>query len=100
MQRRAARGQRVLQQVRRVARAACAGTPSPSAADRQRRPRARAGALEGPLLRQAQGLWWVLWFMEMPLLLFLWFRFVPADVQKGPYAKWAFVAAAVVPVLL
>ena len=55
---------------------------------------------KGRFSGKAQGLWWVLWFMEMPLLLFLWFRFVPADVQKGPYAKWAFVAAAVVPVLL
>jgi len=55
---------------------------------------------KGRFSGKAQGLWWVLWFVEMPLLLFLWFRFVPADVQKGPYAKWAFVAAAVVPVLL
>ena len=55
---------------------------------------------KGRFSGKSQGHWWVLWFLEMPLLLFLWFRFVPAEVQKGPYAKWAFVAAAVVPVLL
>jgi uncharacterized membrane protein YdbT with pleckstrin-like domain len=49
---------------------------------------------------KTQGHWWVLWFLEMPLLLFLWFRFVPSEVRNGSYAKWAFVAAAVVPVLL
>ena len=55
---------------------------------------------KGRFSGKAQGHWWVLWFLEMPLLIFLWFRFVPGDVQKGPYAKWAFVAAAVVPLLL
>ena len=55
---------------------------------------------KGRFSGKSQGLWWVLWFLEMPLLIFLWFRFVPPDVQKGPYAKWAFVAAAVVPVAL
>lgn len=49
---------------------------------------------------KAQGHWWILWFLEMPALLFLWFRFVPLEVQQGPYAKWAFVAAAVVPLLM
>jgi membrane protein YdbS with pleckstrin-like domain len=55
---------------------------------------------KGRFSGKAQGHWWALWFLEMPLLLFLWFRFVPAETQKGLYAKWAFVAAAVVPVLL
>jgi uncharacterized membrane protein YdbT with pleckstrin-like domain len=55
---------------------------------------------KGRFSGKSQGHWWVLWFLEMPLLLFLWFRFVPIDVRNGPYAKWAFVAAAVVPVLL
>jgi uncharacterized membrane protein YdbT with pleckstrin-like domain len=55
---------------------------------------------KGRFSGKAQGHWWVLWFLEMPLLIFLWFRFVPADAQKGPYAKWAFVAAAVVPLVL
>jgi uncharacterized membrane protein YdbT with pleckstrin-like domain len=54
---------------------------------------------KGRFSGKSQGLWWVLWFLEMPVLIFLWFK-VPEDVRKGPYAKWAFVAAAVVPVLL
>jgi membrane protein YdbS with pleckstrin-like domain len=84
----------------------CGASLSPSAAP------ARPPVAQGPLVEpeqelwkgrfsgKAQGHWWLLWFLEMPLLLFLWFRFVPSEVQKGPYAKWAFVAAAVVPVLL
>jgi membrane protein YdbS with pleckstrin-like domain len=55
---------------------------------------------KGRFSGKAQGHWWALWFLEMPLLLFLWFRFVPVEAQKGPYARWVFVAAAVVPVLL
>ena len=55
---------------------------------------------KGRFSGKAQGHWWVLWFLEMPALLFLWFRFVPTEVQQGPYAKWAFIAAAVVPLLL
>lgn len=54
---------------------------------------------KGRFSGKAQGHWWVLWFLEMPLLVFLWFK-VPLDAQKGPYARWVFVAAAVVPVLL
>lgn len=54
---------------------------------------------KGRFSGKAQGHWWVMWFITMPLLIFLWFK-VPADLQKGPYAKWVFVAAAVVPVLL
>jgi membrane protein YdbS with pleckstrin-like domain len=55
---------------------------------------------KGRFSGKSQGHWWALWFVEMPLLVFLWFRFVPTDVRNGPYARWAFVAAAVVPVLL
>ena len=55
---------------------------------------------KGRFSGKSQGHWWALWFVEMPLLVFLWFRFVPIDVRNGPYARWAFVAAAVVPVLL
>ncbi|MBV8881242.1 MAG: PH domain-containing protein, partial [Planctomycetaceae bacterium] len=46
---------------------------------------------------KAQGLWWVLWFLEMPALVYLWFRLSP-ELQKGPYARWVFGAAAVIPV--
>lgn len=54
---------------------------------------------KGRFSGKSQGHWWVLWFLLMPLLVFLWFK-VPADAQQGPYARWVFVAAAVVPVLL
>jgi uncharacterized membrane protein YdbT with pleckstrin-like domain len=47
---------------------------------------------------KAQGHWWVLWFLELPLLVVIWFK-LPEHVIKGPYTRWAFVAAAVVPLL-
>src|SRR5437667_5302811 len=53
---------------------------------------------KGRFSGKAQGHWWLLWFLEMPILIFLWFKVAP-DVRQGPYAKWAFVAAAVVPVM-
>ena len=55
---------------------------------------------KGRFSGKAQGHWWALWFVEMPLLVFLWFRFIPAEQQKGPTVKWVFVAAALLPVLL
>ena len=54
---------------------------------------------KGRFSGKAQGHWWVLWFLAMPALVFLWFK-VPDDVKNGPYARWVFVAAAVIPVLL
>jgi uncharacterized membrane protein YdbT with pleckstrin-like domain len=54
---------------------------------------------KGRFSAKAQGHWWVLWFLAMPVLVFLWFK-VPLDVRQGPIAKWGFVAAAVVPLLL
>lgn len=54
---------------------------------------------KGRFSGKAQGHWWVLWFLELPLLIFIWFK-VPVDVRNGPYARWAFVTAAVLPVLL
>jgi len=53
---------------------------------------------KGRFSGKSQGHWWVLWFLELGVLIFLWFRFDPG--QKSPYAKWAFAAAAVVPVIL
>jgi hypothetical protein len=52
---------------------------------------------KGRFSGKAQGHWWVLWFAEMPALVYLWFR-IPPDFQKKPYALWTFVAAAVLPV--
>lgn len=48
---------------------------------------------------KAQGHWWFLWFLFMPVLVYLWFR-VPAEYKQKPYALYAFAAAAVLPVLL
>lgn len=48
---------------------------------------------------KSQGHWWVLWFLAMPVLVYLWFR-VPDDLKQKPYALWVFVAAAVLPVFL
>ena len=41
----------------------------------------------------------MLWFLEMPALVYAWFR-IPEPMRRNPYALWAFVAAAVLPVLL
>ena len=53
---------------------------------------------KGRFSGKAQGHWWVLWFLELPLLVFVWFK-LPQDIRTGPYARWAFVAAAVIPLL-
>jgi membrane protein YdbS with pleckstrin-like domain len=53
---------------------------------------------KGRFSGKAQGHWWFLWFVSMPALVYLWFR-IPPDLQKKPYALWAFVAAAVLPVV-
>ena len=53
---------------------------------------------KGRFSGKAQGHWWVLWFLEVLLLVFLWFRFDPG--QKSPYAKWIFAGAVALPVLL
>ena len=54
---------------------------------------------KGRFSGKAQGHWWVLWLLELGVLAFLWFK-VPVDVRSGPYAKWGFIAAAVIPVLV
>ena len=53
---------------------------------------------KGRFSGKAQGHWWVLWFLELPILVFGWFK-LPLDIRTGPYARWAFVAAAVIPLL-
>jgi membrane protein YdbS with pleckstrin-like domain len=53
---------------------------------------------KGRFSGKSQGHWWVLWFLLLPILVFCWFK-LPEDIRKGPYAKWAFVAAAVIPLL-
>lgn len=53
---------------------------------------------KGRFSGKAQGHWWFLWFVAMPGLVYVWFK-IPPDVQKGPYARWVFVAAAVLPVV-
>ena len=53
---------------------------------------------KGRFSGKAQGHWWALWFIEIPALLFLWFK-VPEDIRKGPYAKWAFLAAVITPLV-
>jgi len=53
---------------------------------------------KGRFSGKAQGHWWFLWFVSMPVLVYLWFR-IPPDFQKKPYMLWAFVAAAVLPVV-
>jgi len=54
---------------------------------------------KGGFSGKAQGHWWFLWFLEMPVLVYLWFH-LSKELREGPYARWVFVAAAVVPVLL
>ncbi|HLY09630.1 MAG TPA: PH domain-containing protein [Planctomycetota bacterium] len=54
---------------------------------------------KGRFSGKSQGHWWFLWFLEMPALVYGWFR-LPPDLRQGPYARWAFVAAAVAPVVL
>jgi uncharacterized membrane protein YdbT with pleckstrin-like domain len=54
---------------------------------------------KGRFSGKAQGHWWVLWFLAMPVLVYAWFRVSP-EYQKKPYIFWIFVAAAVFPVLL
>lgn len=53
---------------------------------------------KGRFSGKAQGHWWVLWFVELAVLVVVWFK-IPENVRQGPYAKWGFVAAAVIPVL-
>jgi membrane protein YdbS with pleckstrin-like domain len=53
---------------------------------------------KGRFSGKAQGHWWALWFLELPILIFCWFK-LPLDIRTGPYARWAFVAAAVIPLL-
>lgn len=52
---------------------------------------------KGRFSGKAQGHWWFLWFVSMPALVYLWFL-VPPDIRTGPYARWVFVAVAVLPV--
>lgn len=47
---------------------------------------------------KAQGHWWFLWFVSMPLLVYAWFQ-IPPDYKQKPYALWGFVGAAVLPVV-
>jgi membrane protein YdbS with pleckstrin-like domain len=54
---------------------------------------------KGSFSGKSQGHWWCLWFISMPVLVYLWLR-IPPEIQKKPYALWVFVAAAVLPVLL
>ncbi|HVE38817.1 MAG TPA: PH domain-containing protein [Planctomycetota bacterium] len=54
---------------------------------------------KGRFSAKAQGHWWVLWFLEIPALILIWFR-LSEQMRQGPVAKWVFVAAAVVPVLI
>jgi uncharacterized membrane protein YdbT with pleckstrin-like domain len=54
---------------------------------------------KGRYSAKAQGHLWVFWFLEIPVLIFVWFK-LSEQMRQGPYAKWVFVAAAVVPVLL
>lgn len=55
---------------------------------------------KGRFSGKAQGHWWVLWFLEVGGLAYLWMFHVPEVHRQGPYAKWVFAAAAVVPVVL
>jgi membrane protein YdbS with pleckstrin-like domain len=54
---------------------------------------------KGRFSGKSQGHLWVVWFLEMPALVYLWFR-LPPDLRTGPWARWVFVAAAVVPMVL
>jgi len=54
---------------------------------------------KGRFSGKSQGHWWVLWFLEIPLLIFAWFK-LSEQMRQGPIAKWVFVAAVVVPVVL
>ena len=54
---------------------------------------------KGRFSAKAQGHWWVLWFLEIPVLILIWFK-LSEQMRQGPVAKWVFVAAAVVPVLV
>jgi len=53
---------------------------------------------KGRYSAKAQGLLWLFWFIEIPALLFLWFK-LPDSIPKGLITRWIFVAAAAVPVL-
>jgi len=53
---------------------------------------------KGRFSGKAHGHWWVLWFLELPVLVVCFFK-LPPDIEKGPYAKWGFAAAAVIPLL-
>src|SRR6185295_5265878 len=42
---------------------------------------------KGRFSGKSQGHWWVLWFLELPVLAFLWLRFVPPHIQSGPRSE-------------
>jgi membrane protein YdbS with pleckstrin-like domain len=52
---------------------------------------------KGRYSAKAQGHLWLIWFIEIPALLFLWFK-LPDSIPKGLVTRWIFVAAAAVPV--
>ncbi len=54
---------------------------------------------KGRFSGKAQGHWWALWFLEIAAVVYLWFV-VPVDIRTGPWAKWVFLAAVVVPLVL
>lgn len=51
---------------------------------------------KGRFSGKSQGHLWVVWFIEIPALVYLWFR-LPAEVRTGPWARWVFAAAAALP---
>jgi membrane protein YdbS with pleckstrin-like domain len=54
---------------------------------------------KGRFSGKSQGHLWVVWFIEIPALVYLWFR-LPAEVRTGPWARWVFAAAAAVPAVV
>lgn len=83
----------------------CGAAQGPAAAMKQ--PLAHAAPITEPeqeLWRggfsgKALGHWWALWFLELPLLLVIWFKLSDAMLGK-PWTKWVFIAAAALPPLL
>ena len=53
---------------------------------------------KGRFSGKAQGHWWLLWFLEIPGLLFVWFHFRD-KLPESPVTRWVFAAAAAIPVV-
>jgi uncharacterized membrane protein YdbT with pleckstrin-like domain len=54
---------------------------------------------KGRFSGKSQGHLWFVWFLEVPALIYLWFR-LPSEYLQRPYLRWVFAAAAALPVLL